>query len=229
MRLDSRRGRSDLNTRSYNGPAVKAAFLAVVAMWSLGMLDSVAAEVRQIGSAQNAIGVLVVVRADGVQERLQGEGSLLLYEGDVLRTESACRALVEITDGVQIALNELTMFKMLVRWEKHKPIIPILRMSRGEIWVKTGGGSRAVEVETSVANVSARESEFDLKVSEDGQTALTVIQGVAEFGTPFDTCSVMAANATSSIRGKPCKKTPAADSAPTIAWTNPLLNAPASK
>ncbi|HJU03652.1 MAG TPA: FecR family protein [Nitrospiraceae bacterium] len=187
------------------------------------------AQVRQIGKAQNAIGALVVIRADGVQERLQGGGSLPLYEGDVLKTDIACRALIEIGDGAQIALNELTTLKLLVRWEKNKAITPILRVSRGEVWVKTTNGSRSIEAETPVANVAARESEFDLKVNEDGQTALTVIEGVAEFGTPFDTCSVVAANATSSVRGKPCKKLPASEGTTTIAWTNPLLANPTLK
>jgi hypothetical protein len=191
--------------------------------------DLAETQVRQIGAAQNAIGALVVVRADGVQERLQGGGSLPLYEGDVLKTDMACRALIEIGEGVQVALNELTTLKLLSRWEKYKAITPILRVSRGEVWVKTANGSRSIEAETPVANVSARESEFDLKVSEDGQTALTVIEGVAEFGTPFDTCSVVAANAMSSIRGKPCKKLPASEGATTMAWTNPLLTNPTLK
>jgi len=47
------------------------------------------AQGQPVGTAQNAIGTLVVVRTDGIEHRLQGKGTLPLYEGDALRTEDA--------------------------------------------------------------------------------------------------------------------------------------------
>ena len=201
---------------------VRAAGFVALAVLSICVVELVSAQNRQIGTAQNAIGTLVVVRADGVQERLQGKGALPLYEGDVLKTEISCRALIEIAEGIQVALNEQTAFKVLVRWEKNKGTTPIIRLMRGEVWVQTMNGSSPFQVETPVANVSVEQSEFDLKVTEDGQSALSVLQGVAEFGTPFDTCSVLAPNVTLSVRGNPCKKLPTSESAPTMIWMTPL-------
>jgi hypothetical protein len=202
---------------------VRAAGFVALAILSICMVELVGAQARQVGTAQNATGMLVIVRADGVQERLQGKGALPLYEGDVLKTEIACRALIEIAEGIQVALNEQTAFKILVRWEKNKGSTPIIRLMRGEVWVQTMNGSSPLQVETPVANVSVEQSEFDLKVTEDGQSALTVLQGVAEFGTPFDTCSVLAPNVTSSVHGNPCKKLPTIpEGAQTTTWMNSL-------
>lgn len=202
---------------------VRAAGFVALAVLSICMVELVGAQARQIGTAQNATGMLVIVRADGVQERLQGKGALPLYEGDVLKTEIACRALIEIAEGIQVALNEQTAFKILVRWEKNKGTTPIIRLMRGEVWVQTMNGSSPLQVETPVANVSVEQSEFDLKVTEDGQSALAVLQGVAEFGTPFDTCSVLAPNVTSSVHGNPCKKLPTIpEGAQTTTWMNSL-------
>ena len=60
-------------------------------VWALGLLPMwsvvpVFAQSAQVGTAQNAIGTLVVVRPDGIEDRLQAKGSLQLFEGDVFLT-----------------------------------------------------------------------------------------------------------------------------------------------
>jgi ferric-dicitrate binding protein FerR (iron transport regulator) len=181
------------------------------------------AQSAQVGTAQNAIGVLVVVRADGIENRLQSKGSLQLFEGDVLRTEPASQALIEFKDGVQVALNENTSFKILSRWEKAKGSTRIIRLKQGEIWVKTGEGPKPFEVETPVATAAVRETEFNMKVQEDGQSVLTVIQGIVEFGTAFGTCPIRTSTVSFGVRGKRCTKPAPTDVKPAIAWTSAVL------
>lgn len=183
----------------------------------------VPAQSAQVGTAQNAIGVLVVVRSDGIEDRLQGKGSLQLFEGDVLKTEPASQALIEFKDGIQVALNENTTFKILSRWEKAKGITRIIRLKQGEIWVKTGEGPKPLEVETPVATAAVRETEFNIKVQEDGQSVLTVIQGIVEFGTAFGTCPIRTSTISYGVRGKRCTKPAPADVKPVIAWTEAVL------
>src|SRR6478672_13687955 len=69
------------------------------------------AQGQPVGTAQNAVGTLVIVRTDGIEHRLQGKGSLPLYEGDVLRTEPASQALIQLRPGTPVALNEKTTVK----------------------------------------------------------------------------------------------------------------------
>lgn len=182
----------------------------------------VLAQGTPVGTAQNALGTLLVVRSDGIEDRLQGKGSLPLYEGDVLRTEASSQALIQFREGVQVALNEGTAFRILSRWEKARGITRVIRLQRGEVWVTTGEGPKQLEVETPVATAIVEGTEFNLKVQEDGQSVLTVIQGVVQFGTAFGTCPIRTGTMSYGVRGKRCTKPAETQVQPAIAWKQAL-------
>lgn len=182
----------------------------------------VLAQGTPVGSAQNAIGTLLVVRSDGIEDRLQGKGALPLYEGDVLRTEASSQALIQFREGVQVALNESTAFRILSRWEKVRGITRIIRLQQGEVWVTTGEGPKQLEVETPVATAIVEGTEFNLKVQADGQSVLTVIQGVVQFGTPFGTCPIRTGTISYGVRGKRCTKPAETRVQPAVAWKQAL-------
>jgi hypothetical protein len=197
-----------------------AVVVAVVA-WSLcssGGAGPAAAQGVPVGTAQNAVGTLVVVRTDGIEHRLQGRGSLPLFEGDVLRTEAASQALIQIKPGIPVALNERTTLKILSRWDKAGGTTRILRVSRGGIWAKAGAGANQLEIETPASVAAARDAEIDLKVTEDGQSSLTVVQGTAELGTPFGVCSVRGGTASVGARGTACTAPQPANVAGAVSW-----------
>ncbi|HEU4439217.1 MAG TPA: FecR domain-containing protein [Methylomirabilota bacterium] len=171
-----------------------------------------------VGTAQNAVGTLVVVRTDGIEHRLQGRGSVPLFEGDVLRTEPGSQAMVQLRPSMPVALNEKTSLKILSRWDKSAGTIRILRVSQGEVWAKAGSGAAALEIETPAAVAAARDAEVDLKVAEDGQSALTVVSGSAEFGTPFGVCAVRAGAASVGARGAACTAPQPANAAAAVGW-----------
>jgi hypothetical protein len=176
-----------------------------------------AAEVL-VGNAINAIGDFTVFRTDGIQEQLEGKGSLPLYEGDRVKTGKGSQGLLEFTNGIQVALNEDTDFLILSRWESDKGITRILRLATGEVWVKTMGGPKPLEIETPVATAAVKQTEFDIKVQPDGQTTLTVVEGIVEFGTAFGTCPIKTSTISYGNRGKKCTKPAPVDIAPNVAW-----------
>ena len=195
---------------------VLAAALAVA-----GGLRPACAQGQPVGTAQNAVGTLVVVRTDGIEHRLQGKGSLPLFEGDVLRTEAASQALILLRPSTPVALNEKTSLKILSRWDKSvggNGTIRILRLSRGEVWARAGSGERQLEVETPASVASARDAEIDLKVADDGQSTLTVMQGTADFATPFGQCSVRVGTASIGARGAGCTAPQPANAAAAAGW-----------
>ncbi len=194
----------------------------IVSLLLLGGHTPVVAQNAVLGKTQSAIGTLVVIRPDRIEDRLQGQGALQLYEGDVLRTEAASQALITIQEGIEVALNENTTLKLLYRWEKANGTTQILRLKQGEIWVKTGPGPKQLEVETPVATAAVRETEFNIKVQDDGQTTLTVIQGTVEFGTAFGTCPIRTSTISYGVRGKRCTKPAAVDVQPARAWLQGL-------
>jgi len=187
-----------------------------------GGVVPVAAQGVPVGTAQNAVGTLVVVRTDGIEHRLQGRGALPLFEGDVLRTDPGSQALIQLRPGTPVALNEKTTLKILSRWDKTSGTMRILRVRQGEVWVKAGDGARQLEIETPAAVAAARDAEIHLKVAEDGQSALTVVQGAAEFGTPFGVCSVKGGTASVGARGAACTTPQPANVAAAVSWKQAL-------
>lgn len=202
-------------------PGRLAATAGIVGLF-LGFTGITNAQNAPVGSATNAIGTLTIVRTDGVQQRLQGKGNVPLYEGDVLKTDGSSQALINFAEGIEVALNENTSFKLLSRWEKDMPTVRILRLKQGEVWAKTAGGPKRFEVETPVATAAVKETEFNLKVQDDGQSILTVIEGVVQFGTPFGTCPIRTDTISYGVRGKKCTKPAAADAKAAKSWTDAL-------
>lgn len=190
----------------------------------IGMASLASAANAPVGWAVNAIGTLTIVRGDGVQEQLQGRKTLPLYDGDLLKTDASSQAYIQLKQGVNVALNEDTSLKILSRWQKDKPTTWILRLSQGEVWAKTTGeGPKAFEVETPVATAAVKETEFNLKVQEDGQSILTVIEGIVQFGTPFGTCPIRTNTISYGVRGKKCTKPAPSNPQAAKAWTTALI------
>ena len=202
------------------GDLMKQNFIAATTICAIGLSVSAYGQSVSIGAATNAIGTLTIVRTDGVQQRVQGKANVPLFEGDVLETDGSSQALIEFSEGIQVALNENTSFKLLSRWEKDKPTTRIIRLKQGEVWAKTSGGPKRFEVETPVATAAVKETEFNLKVQEDGQSILTVIEGVVQFGTPFGTCPIRTDTISYGVRGKKCTKPAAMDAKAARSWVD---------
>jgi ferric-dicitrate binding protein FerR (iron transport regulator) len=199
------------------GRILVACVLALVAV--LPFVAATYGQSPDAGATRNAIGTLIVVRPDSIEDRLQGRGVVRLFEEDVLRTAPGSQALIQLADDITVALNENTVAKLLSRWEKGKRRVGILRLRQGEVWVKTSGGQKAFEVETPGATAIVRETEFNMKVHGDGQTVLTVMQGVVEFGTPFGACQIRASMVSYGVRGKQCTRPEAVDTAAVSRWS----------
>ncbi|MGB0909152.1 MAG: FecR family protein [Nitrospirales bacterium] len=180
------------------------------------------AEGEAVGAAKNGIGGFTVVRLDGIEESLEGKGTLSLFEGDIIKTDEASQGLIEFSNGIQVALNENTEFTILSRWEKNKGFTRVLRLKQGEVWVDTQGGPKPLEIETSVATAAVKGTEFDLLVEPNGQSTLTVVSGVVEFGTAFGTCPIKTSKISYGNRGKKCTKPKSVNVSPSIAWTKDI-------
>src|SRR6266567_4595449 len=74
----------------------------IVSLLLLGGHTPVIAQNALLGKTQSAIGTLVVIRPDNIENRLQGQGALQLYEGDVSQTEAASQALITVQEGIEV-------------------------------------------------------------------------------------------------------------------------------
>ena len=180
-----------------------------------------------VGVAKNAIGTLLVTHGDGVEERLRGKGALTLYEGDVLSTGADSRAMVELRDGTRVGFDFGTRARLLTRWENGKDDTRILRLEKGALWVKTDANAKPLEVETPVASAafnteSNGATEFVMETLDDGNSMLSVIEGVVPFGTAFGICPIKPATVSYAVQGKKCTKPVALDTKRASAWTAKL-------
>ncbi len=193
-----------------------------VVLW-LAQTNLASSQGVEVGAARNAIGTLLIVHPDGIQDRLSGKGLVRLFEEDVVKTDQGSLALIEVGEGVLVALNQNTSVKLLSRWEKAKGSTRVVRLQTGEVWVKTGSGPKALEIETPVATAIVKETELNMKVHSDGQSVLTVVQGTVEFGTAFGACPMRANTVSYGVRGKRCTQAEPLDAKPVVGWSRPLL------
>ena len=99
-----------------------------------------------VGWAVNAIGTLTIIRADGVEEQLQGRKTMPLYEGDVLKTDASSQAYIQLETRRQRGAERRNLVQDSLPLAKDKPTTWILRLSQGEVWAKTAGdGPKAFE------------------------------------------------------------------------------------
>ena len=175
------------------------------------------------GTAKKALGMLVVVKSDGVEARLQGRGALRVFDGDVLRIEGKGQALIETEEAIQVALNGNAVVKILSRWEKGQDMTRILRVQQGEVWVRSNDAQRAVEVETPVGVLAARAAEVSVRLVSPDEAAVTVVKGTAEFSTPGSSCQLRAGTMSLGSRGKACTLPTVTDVRSITGWSHPLL------
>ena len=213
---------SDVDMPRMNAWNRKHFCIAGIFLFSFFMPFSVHAESAAVGVATNAIGTLVVVRGDGIEERLRTKGTLRLFEGDALRTDDKSTALIELDSGIQVGLNRNTNFTIVSRWEKEKGITRILRLRQGMLWVKTSGGPKQLEVETPVAIAAVKGTEFVIEALKNGNSVLRVIEGLVEFGTAFGTCPIRTGTVSNAVQGQKCTKPVLADVSADADWTAAL-------
>lgn len=193
--------------------------LGLLLLWDA----NVAAQNPPFGQAQYAVGTLLVVHPDGIEDRLRGRGAVNLFENDLVRTEPGSRGLIDLGDGVRIGLNENTTLQLLSRWEKANGVSRIVRLKKGQIWIKGPASGKTLEIETASGTVILPNAEVDFKAGEDGQSVLTVVQGTVQFATSYGWCSVVASTSSSAALGRGCSPNAKANIQQILAWSRELL------
>jgi FecR protein len=201
---------------------------AALAVAALGLFPPVGsralAQPLQLGTAQTATGRLTVVRPDGIENQLVGRSPLALFEYDVVGTGANSRAVLDVGDGIQVTLEQSTTFKILYRWERTKGLTPIVRLQKGEISVKASRSGAVLEIETPVAVIAApRTAELSVRVTGEGNAAVTVVRGAVDVANPLGTCRLQGPRASSLVRGKACHAPVAVETKPPAIEAKPPI------
>lgn len=202
--------------------ALVIAFAVVI--FDLSWLADLGAQSALLGQALYSTGTLIVQRPDGIEDRLRGRGAMNLFELDILRTEANSQALLDFDGGTQIGLNESTVVLLVTRWEKTNGITKIIRVTQGEVWAKSGSaGSKSIEIETSTGTAVVQNAEMTFKVLANGQSVLSVFQGVVPYATAYGWCDVKASTSTTGAQGRGCSPPTAIKTQQAAAWARELV------
>jgi ferric-dicitrate binding protein FerR (iron transport regulator) len=189
---------------------------------SLYGADIADAQNPAVGQAQYAIGSLLVLRPDGIEDRLRGRGAVNLFEHDILRTAQGDRGLIELGDAARIGINENTTLQVLSRWEKNSGTSRILRLKKGQLWLKVAPGGKPIEVETASGTAIVANAEIDIQITDDGESVLSVAQGTVPFATAFGWCTVTAVTMSSGALGRGCSPITKINPQQFAAWSRDL-------
>src|SRR5918999_4266062 len=139
---------------------------------------------QEVGKIMSIVGTAEVLR----KERWQ---SVSLHEtlqaGDIVRTGPGSRVAVLLADGSQLKVNAHSQLLLKqvappTRQVAMRLIQSLLRLFRGEIWVRSL--AEPLEIETLAATATLRGTELNLAVESTDTARLAVVEGVGEFHNP---------------------------------------------
>jgi hypothetical protein len=102
----------------------------------------------------------------------------ILLVGDKLRTGPESRAAVLFSDLSVLRVNELTLLSVLPPPQANKK--PLLDLKVGSVYFFSREKPAQIEFHTPTVSGAIRGTEFELSVSENGETALSLIDGVVD-------------------------------------------------
>jgi len=146
--------------------AARAGLYALALLGALMFPPHDAAAATQVGEAQFTRG-LVSAAGDQSTPRLIGTGSTI-FEGDVITTGPRSSAILKLGDGSRITIRPTSSFKVEeFNIEESKPRA-VMRLFKGGLRAITGFISKrdpnAMRLQTSVATIGIRGTEFDVRV-----------------------------------------------------------------
>lgn len=179
-------------------------------------------EIPRIADTQNIVGKLVSLQ--GLVEISKDRGTTWekaklfhpLSEGDLLRTGRSSRAAILFVDETQIKLNEQTVFLVkevippqvkVIPARIEKPSQSVYRIFKGELWFRIKHEKVRPVIETPTVSASIRGTELNLFVREDGESILSVLEGLVDYGNEFGSILVYPNEQAVVLPGRPPIKT----------------------
>jgi tetratricopeptide (TPR) repeat protein len=149
-------------------------------------------------SAQTAGKILSVqgraeVRKGAAAPWLPASNLQLLSDGDILRTLAQSRAVILLNDETQMKLNANTTLELrsvrqtstlltrIVQTSAAQGDQSLLNIASGQVWLRSRLKPANVRVRTPAVTAAIRGTEFDLKVADDGESVLTMLEGQVDF------------------------------------------------
>jgi len=133
------------------------------------------------------------IRKVGAAPWLPAANLQLLANGDTIRTLAQSRAVLLLADESQVKLNSNTTLELrnirqtsnllqrIVQTSAAQGGQSLLGLSSGQAWLKSKLRPANVTVATPAVTAAIRGTEFDLLVAADGESTLSVLEGLVDF------------------------------------------------
>lgn len=137
------------------------------------------------------------IRKVGAAPWLPAANLQLLANGDTIRTLAQSRAVLLLADESQVKLNSNTTLELrnirqtsnllqrIVQTSAAQGGQSLLGLSSGQAWLKSKLRPANVTVATPAVTAAIRGTEFDLLVAADGESTLSVLEGLVDFRNDF--------------------------------------------
>ncbi|MBI3939851.1 MAG: FecR domain-containing protein [Acidobacteria bacterium] len=143
------------------------------------------------GKLVSAIG-RVEVQAGGQGGFTPAANNQTLNTGDAIRTGSQSRAAILLADETQLKLNANTQLQLTAVRQTSNLLVrvaqagaradqSILNMASGQAALRARKTPADVRVNTPAVTAAIRGTEFDLKVADDGESVITVVDGSVDY------------------------------------------------
>lgn len=125
----------------------------------------------------------------GAKQWAKGKPGTFLYEGDSVRTGVGSKVVIIFSNGVEIKINENTQFDL--RIAELGKVAEKIRMKKGQGTCSLRARADVeFSIKTPVAVAAVRGTKFDIKVADNGNTTVFVMEGIVGVKNDFGTVQV---------------------------------------
>ncbi len=178
---------------------------------------------QNVFASQNRNALLLTIEG-GVEFRKNGITSWQVAKinqkleiGDWLKTDQNSRATLRLTDFSILRINELTSLQILTpkQSEQKKNI----KLNKGSLYFFSREKPESLNFETSLVRGAVRGTEFNLTITENGETDVSLIDGEVELSNQHGDVILNSGEKSKTRQGSSPNKTPLIDVLSPIQWT----------
>jgi Flp pilus assembly protein TadD len=165
-------------------------------------------------------------RAGNALEWLPARVSQNLGAGDYVRTRDSSRMALLFADQTQVRLHQNTVLQVKAVATADRPLTSLL-LEVGRAWAQTRRPAASrLTLQTPVATLGIRGTDWDVEVDADGKTLLTVLSGEVSFSNAHGEVLVSRNEAAMAEPGKAPVKIQLSQPGDRVQWVNALVADP---
>ena len=132
-------------------------------------------------------GIVQIQRA-GQRSPEDAKSGMFVNEGDSVITKARSRATLSFANGVETRLNANTSFTIEPQVDKSAG--SAIKMAFGRVWTKVLQKRTKFDINTPVATISVRGTEYETGVGQGGRTEVKVFDGVVDVKNKYGSVKI---------------------------------------